>query len=152
MDADSLIKLTKSNLKELVCNHFTVMIPQLVKEEVIDRGGEHPDSEVIKENLEKRLLKIIPHVSSAKKGEEDVLSIFRQGKYDAVCSDDKKFIRRLRLFDIPYITSAVFIPMLLKEGKLSITQAKEKLESLFPYIGDDEYYAIKEVLLAWRKR
>ncbi|MBI3606109.1 MAG: hypothetical protein HY202_08815 [Nitrospirae bacterium] len=152
MDADSLIKLTKANLKELVCHHFTVMIPQLVKEEVIDHAGEYPDSEVIKENLEKRLLKIITHTSSSKKGEEDVFAIFRQGKYDAVCSDDKKFIKRLRLFDIPYVTSAVFIPMLLKEGKLSIIQAEEKLESLFPYIGDDEYYAIKEVLSRWRKR
>ncbi|EKD27902.1 MAG: hypothetical protein ACD_79C00504G0008 [uncultured bacterium] len=31
MNTDSLIKLTKFNLKELVCKNFTITIPEIVK-------------------------------------------------------------------------------------------------------------------------
>jgi hypothetical protein len=38
MDADCLIKLTKAGLKELVCRQDTVVIPNIVKYEVVDAG------------------------------------------------------------------------------------------------------------------
>ena len=39
MDADCLIKLAKSKLKELVCRNFTVIISQAVKEVIDNRHG-----------------------------------------------------------------------------------------------------------------
>ncbi len=50
MDADCLIKRTKSNLKELVCRNFSVVVPQLVKGEVADNAFGHPDAQIITEN------------------------------------------------------------------------------------------------------
>jgi hypothetical protein len=50
MDADCLIKLTKAKLKEIVCNNFSVFIPQAVENEVVDNAGEHPDAIIIKKN------------------------------------------------------------------------------------------------------
>ncbi|MCX5718529.1 MAG: hypothetical protein NT055_00950 [Nitrospirae bacterium] len=150
MDTDCLIKLTKSKLKELVCRNFSVIIPQVVKEEVIDNAEEHPDAMIIKGNIETGLLGINKTQSSAQKGEDAVFTIFQQGKFDAVCSDDKRFIKRLRLFDIPYITPSVFIAILLKKGKLTIKEAHKKLDSLSPFVSEDEYNAIKLVLDNWR--
>ena len=120
MDADCLIKLTKSKLKELVCNNFSVVMPKLVKEEIIDNAKEHPDAVIIKEKLQKGWLKLDQGSSSFKKGEDAVFAVFQQGKFDAICTDDKRFIKKLRLFDIPYITPVVFIAILLRNGKLTI--------------------------------
>jgi rRNA-processing protein FCF1 len=150
MDADCLIKLTKSTLKELVCGNFSVIIPRMVKKEVVDNAGEQPDATIISGNIERGLLSVDKMQSSAQKGESAVFEIFKQGKFDAVCSDDKRFIKRLRLFDISYITPAVFIVILLKKGKLTIKEAHGKLDSLSPFVSEDEYNAVKLVLENWR--
>lgn len=150
MDADCLIKLTKSKLKELVCKNFSVVIPMLVKEEIIDNTKEHPDAVIIKENLQKGCLKLDQGSSSFKKGEDAVFAVFQQGKFDAICTDDKRFIKKLRLFDIPYITPVVFIAILLRSGKLTIMDARKRLEALSPFVSDDEYNAIKLILDNWR--
>lgn len=151
MDADCLIKLTKSGLKELVCRNFSVVIPQLVKEEIVDNAKGHPDGSVIKKNIESKLIALYRPHSSFRKGEEAVFAVFQKGKYDAICSDDKRFIKRLRFFDIPYITPAVFIAVLLKSGKLELTEAMMKLEALSPFVSDEEYSTVKSVLKDWRK-
>lgn len=150
MDADCLIKLTKSKLKELVCNNFSVVMPKLVKEEIINNAKEHPDAVIIKENLQKGWLKLDQGSSSFKKGEDAVFAVFQQGKFDAICTDDKRFIKKLRLFDIPYITPVVFIAILLRNGKLTIKEAGKRLEALSPFVSDDEYNAIKLILDSWR--
>lgn len=150
MDADCLIKLAKSNLKEIVCRNFDVLIPPLVKEEIVDNAGRYPDAMVIKNNIERRLITLCKSHSSFKKGEEAIFTIFQQGEYNAICSDDKRFIKRLRFFNIPYITPAVFIAILLRDGKLTINEAMEKLDSLSPFVSDEEYSAIKAILESWR--
>jgi rRNA-processing protein FCF1 len=114
MDADCLIKLTKAGLKEAVCTYLSVVIPQVVKHEVIDLGKNHPDSKVIKDNLTKGLLSMSGLKTQDSKGEESVLAVFQNGGFDAVCSDDKRFIRRLRAIDVPYVTPAVCIVLLPK--------------------------------------
>lgn len=152
MDADCLIKLTKSKLKELVCKNFSVSIPQVVKEEVVDNAKKHPDALIIKKNIELKLLTLnkTSHSASAQKGEDAVFAIFKYSKFNAICSDDKRFLKRLQLFDIPYITPSVFIAILLKDGKITAEEACEKLDLLSPFISDDEYNAVKLVLEKWR--
>jgi|SRR3990170_2094943 len=150
MDSDCLIKLTKSKLKEIVCRNFTVIISQAVKEETIDNAHGHPDAVIIEENLKKGLLALSKTKSLSKKGEDSIFSIYKLGKFDAICSDDKRFVSRLRFFDIPYITPAVFIAILLKRGRLTIKEAYIKLDMLSPFISDDEYNAIKLLLVTWR--
>ena len=79
MDADCLIKLTKSKLKELVCNNFSVVMPKLVKEEIIDNAKEHPDAVIIKENLQKGWLKLDQGSSSFKRERMLFLLFFSRG-------------------------------------------------------------------------
>ena len=84
--------------------------------------------------------------------EDTIFSIFQQGGYDAICSDDKRFIKRLRFFNIPYITPAVFIALLLKKHKLTIKEAQEKLDCLSSFVSDEEYHVIKSILENWGKQ
>ena len=151
MDADCLIKLTKSKLKELVCKNFSVAIPQLVKEEITCNAHEHLDAVIISENIENKLITLNTMLFPSKKGEDAIFSIFQQGGYDAICSDDKRFIKRLRLLNIPYITPAVFIALLLKKERLTIKEAQKKLDCLSSFVSDEEYNVIKAILENWGK-
>lgn len=150
MDADCLIKFTKAGLKETVCKNLFVVIPQVVKREVIDLGKNHPDAMVIKDNLDKGLLSLSSVDMQDVKGEEAALAIFRQGGFDAILSDDKRFVRRLRALGVPYITPAVCIVLLLKQGDITLSAALEKLELLSPFISSDEYNTVKWALDTWR--
>ena len=151
MDSDCLIKLVKSSLKEIVCRSFSVAIPAFVKKEVVEDSAGQPDAIVIKDNLEKKLLAVSKQEQTVSKGEEAVFVVFQSGRYDAICSDDKRFIKRLRLFQVPYMTPAVLIAVLLKKGKLTVHEALRKLESLSPMISDEEYSTVKAVLANWRQ-
>ncbi|MCX5867511.1 MAG: hypothetical protein NT009_08565 [Proteobacteria bacterium] len=150
MDADCLIKLTKANLKELVCDNITVVIPFAVKAEVVDDAGAHPEAEMILMNIKKRLLTVKGDQDSREKGEEAALQLFKQGGFDALCSDDRRFNRRLKIMNIPSITPAVFVAMLLKQRTLTMKEAMEKLDLLAPYISDDEYVTVNLVIKNWR--
>jgi rRNA-processing protein FCF1 len=150
MDADCLIKFTKAGLKEAVCTHLSVVIPQVVKREVIDLGKNHPDSMVIKDNLDKGLLSLSGVETQDVKGEEAALTMFQKGGFDAILSDDKRVVRRLRALDVPYITPAVCIVILLKQGKINLQSALEKLELLSHFISSDEYNTVKWALDTWR--
>ncbi|MBI1870806.1 MAG: hypothetical protein HYS07_06410 [Chlamydiae bacterium] len=146
MDADCLIKLTKAKLKELVCKNFKVVIPQVVKEEVVDHALAYPDAMVIQENLEKNLLTISKGPVSLKKREEAVLKIYQRGKFDAIGSDDKRFIKKLQLLNIPYIPPAVFIVLLVKRRQIALKVAQIFLDALGPLISDGEYYTVQWIL------
>lgn len=152
MDADCLIKLTKSKLKELVCHNFSVAIPQVVGEEITYNAHEHLDAVIISENIENKLITVNTMPFLSKKGEDAIFSIFQQGGYDAICSDDKRFIKRLRFFNIPYITPAVFIALLLRGHKLTGGEAQKKLDCLSSFISDEEYNVIKAILENWGKQ
>lgn len=151
MDSDCLIKLTKASLKEVVCKSFTVVIPPLVKKEVIDAAAQHPDAIMIRKNLEKKLLTMSKPGRPLEKGEEEVFAVFQSGGYDAICSDDRRFIKRLRMFQAPYLTPAVLIAVMLREEKITVTDALRNLESLSSMISEDEYFTVKAFLTNWRK-
>jgi len=146
MDADCLIKLTKAGLKEDICRAFNVTLPHLVKKEVVDRGKakQLPDAFVVEKNLDEGLIKI----KSGKRvkagaGEKEALALYQAGRFDAIGSDDKRFIRQLRLFSVPYVTPAVFLALMVKQGTLPVAEALKKLDALSAYISDDEYSTAK---------
>jgi len=105
---------------------------------------------VINDNLDKGLLSLSGVETQDLKGEGAALTIFQKGGFDAILSDDKRFVRRLRALDVPYITPAVCIVILLKQGKINLQGALEKLELLSHFISSDEYYTVKWALDTWR--
>jgi hypothetical protein len=104
----------------------------------------------VSQNLESKLLSLSAQPRLASKGEEAVFTVFQSGRYDAICSDDKKFIKRLRLFRVPYLTPGVLIAALVKNGKLTLSEALDKLESLAPMVSEEEYSTVKLFLDGWR--
>ncbi len=155
MDADCLIKLTKAGLKEDLCGAFIIFIPNLVKEEVVDRGKakDLPDALVIEKNIAEGMIKIkTDKTVKATEGEKEVLAFYQKGGFDAIGSDDKRFIRQLKIFNIPYVTPAVLVALMVKMGDIKVSEALKKLDALSDYISDNEYYTVKLFLDQGRSR
>ena len=155
MDADCMIKLTKAGLKEDICQAFEVTIPHLVKEEIVDRGKAKklPDALLIERNIQEKLIKVDKKRDQRiDVGEKEAMALFQNGGYDAIGSDDKRFVKQLRLFNIPYVTPAVFIAIMLKQGDIKSVYAEERLQALSEFISDSEYFAVKLFIEQWRSK
>jgi rRNA-processing protein FCF1 len=153
MDTDCLIKLTKAGLKEVVCQNFTIFVPPAVKQEALETGDRHPDADVIKKNILAGLINVrSDSKQAAKRGEDGIFEAFSAGSYETVCSDDRKFIRRMRVMGVPYVTPAVFIPLLVERAALTIEEAYERLDILSSFISDEEAHTVKLFLERWGSR
>ena len=143
MDADCLIKLTKARLKEAVCAAFEVEVPSWVCREVIRNASEHPECIVIAENLANGLLREVAVPDEYTKGEDSTLAVYRTGGYEGIASDDKRFVRKLRLLGIPYFPAAVLLLLLVKAGHMTVVEGSQQLERLAPMVSDDEVVVVK---------
>lgn len=143
MDADCLIKLTKAQLKEAVCATFRIAIPSAVRLEVMANAADHPECAVVHANLESGALGEVPGHQRSMKGEEAVLAVYRSGTYAGVASDDKRFIKKLRIMGVPFITPAVFVLLLVTKAHVSVAVGLAKLEQLAPLISADEVAVVR---------
>lgn len=151
MDSDCLVKLTKAGAKEAIVLSMEVHIPPLVKKETVDeaRGRGYQDAFIIEENINKKALHVVKHrsrkppVVSSAKGESDVVSLYMEGNYDAIASDDQRFLKRLEAANIPYLTPAACLVYLHKSKRVRKQAAVEMLESLKPLISREEYAVAK---------
>lgn len=154
MDSDCLVKLTKAGAKEAIVSAMEVHIPPLVKRETVDeaklRG--HQDAFAIDENISKKALLVVKHlpgkslVVSPVKGEADVTSLYMEGGYDAIASDDRKFLKRLEAAHIPYLTPTACLIYVYRIRKIDRSAALVLLAALKPFISQDEY-AVAELYL-----
>lgn len=149
MDADCLIKLTRAGLKEPVCLQYEIIIPKVVKKEVVDAGKAKgvTDAELVEKNIQKGIIKVTgretsPHI----KGDQALVESFQRGRYDALATDDTKLIRLLRSIGIPYILPGLFIYSLYEKNVIDQKTALNCLEVLSPLISEDEYSVIKFLL------
>lgn len=78
------------------------------------------------------------------------MALFHNGGYDAIGSDDKRFVKQLRLFNIPYVTPALFLAIMLKNGDIERGYAEERLQVLSEFISESEYFAVKLFIEQWR--
>ncbi|MCC7202359.1 MAG: hypothetical protein IT393_06855 [Nitrospirae bacterium] len=147
MDSDCLVKLTKAGAKEDVINGMAVFIPALVKKETVDEAKKqgYEDAVIIEGNIDKKGLRVvkdqgksIPAIPSSK-GEKEVMSLYMEGGYDAIASDDRRFLKKLDALRIPYLTPAACILYLFKSGKVQKKKASKLLDALKPYISNEEY-------------
>ena len=151
MDSDCLVKLTKSGAKEAIVSAMEVHIPSLVKKETVDVAKErgYQDAFTIEENIDKKVL----HVDeprrkkltaiSGMKGEDDVVSLYMSGNYDAIASDDQRFLKRLEASNIPFLTPTACLVFLYANKKFERLAISELLESLKPLISREEYVVAK---------
>jgi hypothetical protein len=150
MDSDCLVKLTKAGAKAEVVSGMEVHIPPLVKAETVDEAKEkgYQDGIVIEMNIAKTRLHVVKPkkktaIPAAAKGEADAVSLFLDGSYDAIASDDRRFLKRLESANIPYLTPAACIVYLHSANRIEKVAASALLESLKPFISKEEYVTAK---------
>ena len=148
LDSDCLIKIAKSGVKEALCRHFVVEIPPTVKEEVVDLGKRKglADADLVEKNLAERLIRLSPGQPLSSDGEDDVLNRFQKGGFDAIGTDDRRFIRRLRRLDLPYVTPGTLLFLLMRDGGIDQGEAENLLRKLSSYISLDEYETTASLL------
>lgn len=64
------------------------------------------------------------------KGEDAVLQLYQGGGFDAIATDDARFIRRLRGLGIPFAVPAVIVVRLWQEVAIKTDQAHLALTAL----------------------
>jgi rRNA-processing protein FCF1 len=141
MDADCLIKLTKAGLKEQVCTAWSVSIPALVRQETVERAPHLADAVRIGENITAGRLAVTSGGEDHARGEDAVLGLYRGGGFDAVATDDARFVRRLRGLGIPYALPAVIVVRLWLDGTLNADQARLALAALRQHVSADQHAA-----------
>ncbi len=159
VDSDVLIKLAKTSLKETATSAFTISIPRGVVVESVDRGKEagFPDALKIEENIRQNRIAIRtprrnqvaePIVRDLRlaSGEGEVLLLFRSGGYDAVASDDRRFLQTLDALRIPYVTSSSLLVLMVRMKHINARQALVDLERLAEFIGENEYLLARNAL------
>jgi hypothetical protein len=159
MDSDSLIKLTKAEAKEIVLESIEAHIPPKVFEVVVTIPKEegYPDAFLIEESLQRGLLAIgksgedqhIEEMITGMRmgyGEADVFRLYKSGSFDAISSDDSRFLKIIDALSVPYLTPSALIVYLFDKKILSGTDAKMYINNLKEMVSEEEYYlAIREV-------
>jgi rRNA-processing protein FCF1 len=149
MDADCLIKLTKSGLKEPTCRFADVTIPRAVKREVVDAGKikGQPDADLVDQNIRNELITIAEESSSHHStGDQALIDAFKEGRYAVIATDDAKLIRILRSAGIPFMVPALLIHAQYKKGEIDRKTALQWLDTLSVFISDEEYSVTKLLL------
>ena len=138
MDADCLIKLTKAGLKERVCGAWDVSMPAAVRRETVEQAPTLPDAIRIRENIAAGRLTVVGGSAGVGKGEDALLRLYKAGGFDAVATDDARFIRQLRGLGVPYAVPAVIVVKLRLAGVLTTDEAEMALAALRPHISAEE--------------
>ncbi len=146
MDSDCLVKLTKAGLKERVCAAWDIHIPALVRRETTAEAARFPDAVQIRDNIAAGLITVAADRRRRKQSEDAALDLFGSGEFQAIATDDTRFIRRLRGLGVPFAVPAVILVRLRNEGILTRDQASEALEALSPLISPEEH-AVAELML-----
>lgn len=79
-------------------------------------------------------------------GEGEVLLLFRSGGYDAIASDDRRFLQTLDTLRIPYFTSSSLLVLMVRTKHIDARQALLDLERLAEFIGQNEYLTARAAL------
>ncbi|MFQ6137231.1 MAG: hypothetical protein ACE5PM_08635 [Candidatus Hydrothermarchaeales archaeon] len=153
IDSDSLIKLTKIGAKKVVATNIDVYMPPKVRDETITASKKegYSDAFLIEENLNKGLLKVkeskgdqyteemIEQLNLAG-GEADIFRVYRAHDFDAISSDDGRFLSILDELDLPYLTPSSVIVNLYYREIIDEEESKGFMERLKEIVSEEEYY------------
>lgn len=148
VDSDCLIKLTKGGIKETICHHYEIFIPKMIKKEVVDTGKikGHSDANLVEENIKAGIIRMAKEYSKHTKGDQALIEIFRNGKYDIIATDDIKLTRLLKATAMPFIFPGLLIYSLYRRKIMERRDVLSCLNRISTFISDDEYSAVRLLL------
>ena len=144
-----MIKLTKAGLKEFICQNEKIVIPGIVKREVVDAGKSKglPDADIVEKNIRHGLITIVKEATlNHVKGDQALVAMFKRGRYTAVATDDAKLTRILQATGIPFVLPALLIFSICRRGLNDKVKGLNWLERLSPFISEEEYSVTKLLL------
>ncbi|OGS46829.1 MAG: hypothetical protein A3K66_04020 [Euryarchaeota archaeon RBG_16_67_27] len=152
LDADVVIKMTKSSLKEAVVSAFSVLLPSEVEAECVEQGkqGGHADALKVEENIKRGRIQVrgtrrsdraepIVRGLNLKGGEAGLVRLHASGGIDVVVSDDRRFLNVLQTLEIPFATSSSLIVALARRDRIKRGEALAYLKKLAEYISEEQY-------------
>ncbi|MBI4146723.1 hypothetical protein HY489_05295 [Candidatus Woesearchaeota archaeon] len=150
-DADGLIKLARSGVLSAIIAFAKCAIPEQVYQEVM-KGKEkmYEDAFVIERLIEEKSIKVVKIASSDAgglgQGERSVLALAKKSRFDAVISDDQKFLKVLESEGISYVIPTDMIAVMAMKRRLTKAQAHEALDAIRPFVRESNYLAAKEMI------
>lgn len=143
LDAMVLIHLAKLTLLESCCEMFeTVLIPELVYEETVERGVEagYPDAVLIQEIVEKGLVEVKKvgdeeltrraHKFNVQAGEAEALALYWQENAHLLASDDDNLRSKRVILDLTLMGTPVIILKLRNQNMITEEKFGSSLEHL----------------------
>lgn len=143
MDADCLIKLTKARVKEPICTAFRITVPDRVKQESVDQAPGLPDAECISNNITSKRIAVLSSGRTYPNDDDALVGEFNPRVFDAVGTDDRRLIRRLRALSIPFATPAICLLLLSRKLRYESAHALLCLQQLQPFISEDEFVTVR---------
>ena len=137
-DTCSLILLAKATILETLANEAKIITSPSVYQEAVIKGEEkgYPDALIIKNLVSQKIIKIIQLKQKKTfgvtlgKGEEDVLALAQEIKFDLLLLDDKKAIKISKILNLPFTISPKVVVNLAQKGKIGKEKAIQALEVL----------------------
>ena len=152
IDSDALIKLTKSDLLEIICHYYNCIITNDVKIECVDEGKKrlYKDALKIEDFINKKLLMVMDLKKAGKikenlgKGEISTVNLYFQEKNSTIVTDDSAFIKYLEENKIKFFIPADLILLMKLSNKIDKQTALNYLEKIKDFISDGVYNDIKK--------
>ncbi|NOZ68691.1 MAG: hypothetical protein GXP46_05495 [Deferribacteres bacterium] len=154
-DSCSLILLSKCTLLADLAGNFTVIIPQAVLNEVVNKKAieKFPDAKVILSLVSAKKIKAVTVKVEEKsfpvsidRGEMEALVLMKKTKGAILATDDGKAIKACRYFNLPFIISPRVVLELYRLDFIDFEKAKTSIEKM-KIIGRYSADIIADVLL-----
>ena len=140
-NASTLILLAKATLLQRFLDHFEVMIPDKVLEEVQYKDAF--DAKLIQKEVELgrikigktdgKKLKMVLRQFRLDEGEASAYVLFKKAGGKAILTDDKELIKLCRLERVPFICALAIVVRMLEKDLITKEEAEEKLHKINDY-------------------
>jgi len=137
-DACSLILLAKATVLEILANEVRIVTSPSVYQEAVIKGEKrgHPDALIIKKLVSQKKIEIISLKQKKTfgvtlgEGEEEILALTQEVKFDLLLLDDKKAINVSKSLSLPFTISPKVVISLAQKKKIAKEKAIQALEIL----------------------
>ena len=140
-DAMVIIHLAKITLLEKSCDYFKdVVIPELVYNEAVVKGKEHPEAMMIKELAEKNKIKVKKinnkilinkaNQYNIQRGEAESVSLYWQDEGDLLATDDDNVRKKGVVLNLNIIGTPAIIFKLYKDNIIDKKKFRESISQL----------------------
>ena len=145
------IKLARAGVLDVLLDWCTLTIgPEVIREAItegVSRG--HPAADELSARLPNFDRQVAEPAADRDDvvwqrlgaGEREAWQLYRSGRGELILSDDRAFLAALAVEEVPYLTSAGVVTVLVKEGVIPAAAGRAALDRLRPFIRQDQFEA-----------